>query len=164
MSNRALGIGLFISIALNAFLAAAFVGALSLAGYVAHHPAAPAMRQAARSLDPTHRGAFVAMLRQQGQSVRPLNRQARALRGEVWKAMQQPGFDPAAAKLKLAQARTQATSARASVEDAFVDFAGALPADQRAALGRALEHVTPRDRRAGRPWGSPATSDPAGPA
>ncbi|HEY2048809.1 MAG TPA: periplasmic heavy metal sensor [Caulobacteraceae bacterium] len=164
MSQRALGIGLFISIAFNAFLAAAFIGALSLAGYVAHHPAAPVMRQAAQSLDRTHRAAFIAMLHQQGQSVRPMNREAHALRREVWEAMQQPGFDPASAKLKLSEARTQTIAARASVEDAFVDFAATLPADQRAALGRALEHITPRGHAGPPAGGSPmAPPDAAAP-
>jgi uncharacterized membrane protein len=144
MSARALRIGLFASIILNVFLAAAFAGALGLTGYVVRHPVAPAMREAARSLDPAHRAAFITVLRQQGHAVRPMNLQARALRLEVWKAMQAPGFDPAAAKLKLAEARTLSTGARASVEDAVADFAASLPADQRASLGRALERMTPR--------------------
>ena len=158
MSERTLGIGLFVSIVLNVFLAAAFVGALGLAGYVARHPTAPAMRQAARSLDAAHRAEFIAMLRQQGGAVRPMNRQAHALRLEVWKAMQNPGFDPAAAKADLAQARAQATAARASVEDAVVDFAASLPVDQRAALGRALARVTLHSRNAGHRGAPPAAS------
>jgi uncharacterized membrane protein len=161
MSERTLGIGLFVSIVLNVFLAAAFVGALGLAGYVARHPAAPAMRQAAGSLDGPHRAAFIAMLREQGQAVRPLNRQAHALRLGVWRAMQGPGFDPAAAKTGLAQARAQSTAARAGVENAFVDFAATLPVDQRAALGRALEHAAPRSRNARRRGPPPAAPEPA---
>ncbi|HSZ53719.1 MAG TPA: periplasmic heavy metal sensor [Caulobacteraceae bacterium] len=149
MTERTLGIGLFVSIVLNVFLAAAFVGALGLAGYVARHPAAPAMRQAAHSLDSTHRAAFMSLLHDQGSAVRPINRQARALRLEVWQAMQGQAFDPAAAKLKLAQARTQTIAARARVEDAVVDFAASLPTDQRIALGRALERAMPRGRAAG---------------
>jgi uncharacterized membrane protein len=145
MSARALRIGLFASIILNVFLAAAFVGALGLTGYVVRHPAAP-MRQAARDLDPAHREAFNALLRQQGHVIRQMNQQARALRLEVWKAMQAPGFDPAAAKLKLAQARTLTFAGRASVEDAVADFAATLPLDQRATLGRSFERMTPRPR------------------
>jgi uncharacterized membrane protein len=158
MSEQTLRVGHFVSVVLNVFLVAAFVGSLGLAGYVARHPAAPVMRQAAHSLDGPHRAAFVAMLREQGESVRPLNRQAHALRLDVWRAMQTPGFDPAAAKANLAQARTQSTAARASVEDAVADFAAKLPVDQRAALGRALERVTSRAREGGRRGVAPAAA------
>ena len=164
MTDRTLGIGLFVSIVLNVFLAAAFVGALGLAGYVARHPGASAMRQAARSLEPSHRTEFIALLREQGSAVRPMNQQARALRLGVWRAMQGPAFDPTAAKLALTQARAQTTASRARVEDAVVDFAAKLPADQRAALGRALERVTPHGRNAGghgRPSQAQAPSAPS---
>jgi uncharacterized membrane protein len=91
----------------------------------------------------------MSLLHDQGSAVRPINRQARGLRLEVWQAMQGQAFDPAAAKLKLAQARTQTIAARARVEDAVVDFAASLPTDQRIALGRALERAMPRGRAAG---------------
>ena len=157
MTERSLGIGLFVSIVLNVFLAAAFVGALGLAGYVARHPAAPAMRQAAHSLDRTHRAEFFAVLREEGRAVRPMNQQARALRLGVWRAMQGTAFDPASAKLALAQARSQSTAARAQVEDAVIDFAAKLPPDQRASLGRALERAMPQ-RRGGGPHAQAPTS------
>jgi uncharacterized membrane protein len=138
MAGRALKIGLFASVVVNAFLAAAFIAALMFAGYIARNPAAPTIRHAARSLDPPHRAAFIAVLRAQGRALRPANQEARALRQQVWAAMQSPEFDAAAAKTNLAQARALTLSSREKVEDAVVDFAASLPADQRAALGKAL--------------------------
>ena len=96
------------------------------------------MRRAAAVLDAADRAAFLRLLRAEGQAVRPANRQARALRLQAWNSLAEPNVDAATAKEKLARARTLNQESRASVEDAVVDFASALPVDQRAALGRAL--------------------------
>jgi uncharacterized membrane protein len=127
------------SLALNLFLASAFV---AMGVWSAQHlrpaPAAGPLRLVAQSLTPPHRQDLVVMLRANGRAARPLNLQARALREAAWGSFAQPNFDPAKAKAELAQARAlnQITSGR--VQDSFVDFAATLPADQRAALGRAL--------------------------
>jgi len=142
---------LIASLSLNVFLAAALtalviwgVGILAVGG-----PAGP-LRQVARSLDGAHRQALIAVLRAQGQAVRPENQRARALRQDVWRSMQTPDFDPAKAKAELAQARTLSQAAGAKVQDSLIDFAAALPIDQRASLGRAMMVRMPRPPRAGR--------------
>jgi uncharacterized membrane protein len=147
MDRRPLRLALIASLALNAFLAAAFVATLMLAREVIRNPAGLALRQAARSLDDSHRAAFVSLMRADGHTVRSANQQARALRRSVWADLQRPGFDPPSAKARLAQARALNQQSRALVEDSVVDFAAALPVDQRAALGRSLERMTPTPRR-----------------
>jgi uncharacterized membrane protein len=165
MGGRALRIGLVASLALNAFLAAFAITLVVTPGVLVKLRAAPALRQAARALDPTHRDAFMTLLRADGRRLRPQNQEARTLRREVWADFQGPALDPSAAKAKLAQARALTIQARAAVEDDVVDFAAGLPRDQRAALGRALYRMTPPvRRRAGSKAVSPPTPGPASPA
>lgn len=127
------------SLSLNLFLAAAFVAMVVWsAQHLNRAPAPGPLRLVALSLTPPHRQDLVAMLRASGRAVRPYNQQARALREAAWGSFGDSHFDPAKAKADLAQARSlnQMTSGR--VQDSLIDFAAALPADQRAALGRAL--------------------------
>jgi len=136
---------LITSLSLNVFLAAA-LAALVIWGagvLAAGGPAGP-LRQVARSLDPPHRRALIAVLRTQGQAVRPDNQRARALRQDVWRSLQAPDFDPVKAKAELAQARVLSQGAGARVQDSLIDFAAALPIDQRASLGRAMMARMPR--------------------
>ncbi len=147
MAARTLRTVLALSIGLNAFLAAAFAASLIVETRLAARVApAPALRVAARTLDAPHHAAFLAMLRADGKRLRPQNLQARTLRRGVWAALQAPAFDPARAKADLARARALNSASRAVVEEDVVDFAAALPIDQRAALGRALESMTSRPK------------------
>lgn len=146
MGGRRLPVLLAVSLIANAFLAAAFVSLALWGFWVARHPAAPALRAAARSLDAPHRKAFIVLLRADGRTARPQTQAARALRREVWADLQAPVFDAAADKAKLARARALNQASREIVEDGVVDYAATLPQDQRAALGRALLRLTPPPR------------------
>jgi uncharacterized membrane protein len=133
------------SLSLNLFLAAA-VAALFIwgGGLFGLGGQAGPLRQVARSLDPAHRQALLAVLRAQGQALRPDNQRARALRLRAWRSLEAPDFDPAKAKADLAQARALNQNASAKVQDSVIDFAAALPIDQRASLGRAMIARMPR--------------------
>lgn len=155
--GRAARLALIFSLVLNAFLIAFAATLVWTAHERAGASAAQALRRTALSLDTAHRPAFVAAMRQRGRESRQLNLEARGLRRDVWAAFQAPRFDPAAAKARLAQARDLNQTARERVENGLIDIAAALPADQRAALGRALERLTPRPKTT-----APATS-PASP-
>jgi uncharacterized membrane protein len=87
------------------------------------------------------------LLRAEGRAVRPANRQARALRLEVWGSLANPQFDDVVAKQKLAEARRLNEESRATVEDSVLDFAADLPAPQRAALGEALRRMIPQNAK-----------------
>jgi uncharacterized membrane protein len=158
---RALAFALALSLTVNAFLGAFAVAVMVAPGLIAHGPATPALRKAARALDPPHRAALIAILRADGRRLRPQTQQVRILRREVWTAFEARTFDPAAAKAKLAQARALGAEASHEVEEDVVDFAATLPAGQRAALGEALLRLT---RPVRRPLVSPASSGPASPA
>jgi uncharacterized membrane protein len=160
MRPGALWVALGISLAANAFLAA-FAIALFVSPRLA--PAsAGALKVAARQLDDGHRAVFIALLRADGRRLQPQTRAARILRRQAWASLQAPVFDPAGSKARLAAARALNLQARAVVEDSVIDFAASLPADQRAALGRALYRLTPppRTHAVSRPTPGPASPDP----
>jgi uncharacterized membrane protein len=157
-ASRASTIVLAVSLALNAFLAAFAITVFVVPGLAVRAPATPALRTAARALDHRHRAALIALLRADGRRLRPQTQAARRLRREAWGAFQAPRFDATAAKAALAQGRALNLEARATVEDDLVDFAAALPASERAALGQALLRLT-------KPVERPAVSSPPpGPA
>jgi len=101
-------------------------------------PARPALRRAAAALAPADRARFVGLLKAEGRRVRPDNRRARGLRLQAWGSLAAAGFDAAGAKDELATARAINQKSRGQVEDAVIDFAAALPADERARLGGAM--------------------------
>jgi len=148
MKPRLIAIGLIASAALNLFLicagAAVVARGVRLAGQpraaaaAAANPARPALRRAAAALAPADRARFVYLLRAEGKTVQPDNRRARGLRLQAWGSLAAPSFDAAAAKDELARARAINQRSRGEVEDAVIDFAAALPADERARLGGAM--------------------------
>ena len=148
MNPRGERAALIVSLSLNLFLTAA-VTALFIwgAGLFALGGQAGSLRQVARSLDPAHRRALVAVLQTEVQAVRPETQQVRALRQDAWRSLEAPDFDPAKVKAELAQARTLNQDASGKVQDSLIDFAAALPIDQRASLGRALLARMPRAPR-----------------
>jgi uncharacterized membrane protein len=154
------------SLSLNLFLAAAFVAMVVWsAQHLNRTPAPGPLRLVALSLAPPHRQELMAVLRATGRAARPYNQQARALREAAWRSFGDANFDPAKVKAELAQARalSQLTSGR--VQDGVIDFAAALPVDQRAALGRALLARLPPKSPGGKsgqtPPPAPATSGAA---
>ena len=149
MRPPTISIALIASLALNVFLlatAAAVIAFAPRAEGVRPQPQ-PVMRRAAMSLDATHKAAFLGLLRAEGRAVRPANRQARALRLEVWDSLVNAQFNEAVAKQELAQARRLNEESRATVEDGVLDFAAGLPASQRAALGEALRRMIPQNAK-----------------
>ena len=131
-------IALIASVALNLFLIAAVGAVMVLGAGLGRRLQQPVLRHAAESLNPADRAGLLAMLRTQGLAARPANQRARALRLEGWRALGDPGFDPAATKAKLAEARNLNLATRGAVEDAVVDFAAGLTPPERAALGEGL--------------------------
>jgi uncharacterized membrane protein len=164
--NRALTIALAVSLTLNVFIVGAAVGV-----YVARpqfrpdgRPPGPGgnpMMNAAERLPPDVAVAYRTRMRVEGATAQPLLQEARQARREAAEAFAQPTFDKAAATAALARARTAETAAREKLETAVVDFAAALPADQRRVLGAGIRQP-PRGpggggRRGGRggPGGPP---------
>jgi uncharacterized membrane protein len=148
MNARGERAALIASLSLNLFLAAG-VAALFIwgAGLFALGGQAGSLRQVARSLDPAHRRALIAVLQAEGRAVRPETQRVRALRQDAWRSLEAPDFDPAKVKAELAQARTLNQDASGKVQDSLIDFAAALPIDQRASLGRAMLARMPRPPR-----------------
>lgn len=138
--NRALTIALAVSLTLNVFIVGAVVGAYGARGRPDRPPMPggnPIMR-AAEGLPPDVAGAYRARMRAEGSGAQPLLQQARQARREASEAFGQPTFDKAAAMAALARARTAETAAREKLETAVVDFAAALPVDQRRQIGAGL--------------------------
>jgi uncharacterized membrane protein len=141
MTGRWTLVALSISAALNLFLLGAAAGVIALGVRMAHEKPPPrpgALREAAIALSPGHRPAFFAVLRARNQASRPDADQMRDLRRGAWSSLAATPFDAAAAKAKLAQARDLDQQTRAKLEDAVIDFAATLPADERAALGQVM--------------------------
>ncbi|MDE2357508.1 MAG: periplasmic heavy metal sensor [Alphaproteobacteria bacterium] len=134
---------LFVSLAVNLFLAGA-LSVLLLAHFTSpRRPPPGPLRQVAQALDPAHRQALVEVLRENGRAVRPMNLEARSLRADVWRQMASPNFDPVQLKAELARARQLGSAASGRVQDALVDYAATLPPDQRQALAQALARRMP---------------------
>ncbi len=104
------------------------------------------MRAASSSLDPTHRAAFMELLRAEGQAIQAEARAARTIRDEAWASLAAPNFDPAATKGQLAEARDLNFRARRSIEDAVVDFSVGLSPAQRASFGQAMRRAIAHPR------------------
>jgi uncharacterized membrane protein len=149
MDPRTERAALIVSLSLNLFLAAAFIAVFIWGAQLLPTGGQPGpLRQIARSLDPAHRHALIAVLQAQGRAMRPETQRLRALRQDAWRALEAPDFDPAKVKAELAEARALNQDASGKVQDSLIDFAAALPIDQRASLGRAMLARMPRAPRA----------------
>jgi uncharacterized membrane protein len=153
--NRALTIALAISLTLNVFIIGAAVGAYGARARLSpDRPPAPngnPLMRAAERLPPDVAAAYRVRMRAEGAAAQPLLREAREARRDAAEVFAQPTFDKAAAATALAKARTAETAAREKLETAIVDFAGALPADQRRVLGMGIRQPPrgPGGRRGG---------------
>lgn len=144
MSRKSLLIVLFISLALNLFLAGAVAGGLVVGQKVrgerppmGQRPVQPLWR-AGDSLPPDRAEAYRNALRQQSPDVREAMRSARSARMEAWRSIGQEPFDPAATKRRLADIRAQEANARGRIEDNMIAFAAGLSPADRAVLARGL--------------------------
>jgi len=143
--NRTLTIALAVSLTLNVFIVGAVVGAYGQrARFDGHGPPPrgagggnPIMRAAER-LPPDVAAAYRTRMRAEGTAAQPLLQEARQARRDASEAFAQPTFDKAAALAALAKARTAETTAREKLETAVVDFAAALPVDQRREIGMGI--------------------------
>jgi uncharacterized membrane protein len=93
---------------------------------------------AADTLPPAKRDAFRAMMSAKLSSLGPSLRDARLARHDAMARIRTEPFDRAAASADLARGRADDAAARGVVEEAILDFAATLPADQRALFGRGL--------------------------
>jgi uncharacterized membrane protein len=149
MNVRSLTVALILSAALNLFLVGAGAGAWILAQRMGHAlPVAAAAQRAplwraGDDLPPAHREAWRSFLREHALSAAPTLRQSRADRRAAWEMLLKPDVDLAAIKAQLARSRGADSQARSQVEEAIVDFAATLPANERVTLLEGLRRVAP---------------------
>ena len=152
MNRPALWIALFVSLALNVFVAGAFVGARLTNAPTTTEAAAssgPGQRPrnpiilAVRTLSPQSQAAW----REQGaglaQTVGPRSREARELARETMRGLGAETFDAEAALAKLRRARTLEHENRLAMDRRLVAFAASLPPDERARFAEALSRPSP---------------------
>jgi uncharacterized membrane protein len=147
LNSRGLLFGLVGSVALNLFLVGLGVGAWALGPrlmqptpVVVQGPGRPALPLWAigRSLSPEHRPAFNAVLRKALLATVGDIRKARAIKRRAFDAMAGDDFDAARVNADLDRARRLEFGARDRVERDIVNYAAALPAEERANLSEAM--------------------------
>lgn len=172
MGRPWLRIALIVSVVLNVFLVGAALGVLALGAQLARSnpPPGPGIRggqlwRASQTLPPATARAFRQQVRAQSQATRPLAQAARQLRRQAWLTGANDTFDANATKAALAQARTADMAMRERLEGILVDIAGALPADQRRSVFRAMAEpgAAPRSGRFGPRQDGPPEGGPLGP-
>lgn len=150
MSRRALLIALFVSLAVNIFAVGALVGA-AVIGPRGHRgpdfaqggpprgrgPGGGAFAGSA-ALAPEHREAWRTALREQQAAAGPKLREARQAREQAWRALGREPVDAQAVLGALQRSRALEGEARADIDRRIVEFAGALPADERGRLAAVL--------------------------
>lgn len=157
MNNRWLAIGLAISLILNVFIVGALAGAVGQRMRMdrPHRPpmmpAGNPLMRAGAGLPEDVREAYFKRMREEGAASRPYMQEARAARAEAADVFAAPTFDKAAAAAALAKSRAAETAARERLEAAVVDFAAALPPEQRQELAQGLRQPPrPTGGRGGR--------------
>jgi uncharacterized membrane protein len=138
MRRPTLLVALIVSLALNLFLISAGASAYLFGRHAPAQAVGFGLRRAVTALSQPDRKAFVALLRSNGQRVRPDNRRARALRDQAWSGLADGSETADVIKRQLAEARAINQASRSMVEDAVVDFGLALDPAERHALGEAL--------------------------
>jgi len=141
MSDRGLKIALGISLVANVFVIGGVLGAVYIGGHgpmgLRGPPGNPLVR-AADQLNPADRDAFHQVIRAQIPVVRPLQQESHQARRQAMDDLAAPTFDRAAAGALMARARADDEKARGQIEDAILDFAAKLPADERTALAKGM--------------------------
>jgi uncharacterized membrane protein len=132
-------ITLVASLVLNIFLIGTIAGGL---WHWAHRPGPGARASwrvnAAAALPPEQAKAFRHAVRGTVRAHADIAGEGRAARAEAARLFAQPQFDPAAVLVQLERARTADVALRGELETTVVNFAAALPFDQRRALALAL--------------------------
>jgi uncharacterized membrane protein len=141
MSDRGLKIALGVSLVANVFVIGGVVGAIYMRGhspFAMHGPPGNPLGRAAEMLNPNDRDAFHQTLRAQIQTVRPIQQDSHEARRQAMDDLAAPTFDRAATGALMARARADDEKARGLMEDAILDFAAKLPADERMALAKGM--------------------------
>jgi uncharacterized membrane protein len=138
MSGNGLKIALGVSLVVNVFVVGAAAGVLLTHG---HGPnggrgglGGNPLAHAGDALPTVDRDAFRATLRAQIPTVRPIQQDARQSRRAATDAIMAPTYDRAGIGALMARARADDEKARGQIEDAVLDFAAKLPADERTTL------------------------------
>ena len=153
MNGSWVKIALAASLAVNLFVigavaGAAFQGHRAVAMRAGMGPGNPLMRVGER-LPEAERQAFLQQIRQAGRANRLLLETNRAARDKVAEVFAAPTFDAAAASTALAASRDAETGARTALENAVVEFAKGLNADDRRILAEGLRRPSRRGGRGG---------------
>lgn len=171
MSRRGLLTALIVSLAVNLFVLGGLAGA-ALMGFPLQRPPQPGPPRLAvlgAALTPAQRPAWQATIRQAAENVGPKLRQARLLRDQAWRSMNDDKVDTQAVLAALSQSRGLEFQARSEMDRAVVGFTATLPVEERRKLGEALSrsrHGRPgrwSDHHHGPGGGGPPLSDPDGP-
>jgi uncharacterized membrane protein len=154
MNSMWVKIALAVSLAVNLFIIGAGAGAAfqrhrMVEMRVAPVPGNPMMR-AGDGLAPPEREAYRMRMRQAGLANQPLLAANRAARQKVVDAFSAPNFDAAAAESALAASRDAENTARTQLENAVVEFAKGLNADERRTLAEGLRQPPMGGRGGGR--------------
>jgi uncharacterized membrane protein len=143
--TRGLTVALAVSVILNVFAVGAAAGLL-LSRVIGPPPAAAQRSRlvvAADKLDAADRAAFLELLHDQAQAEGPVLLDARQARRQAVAALRAPSFDRAAAGAALDRARADDIAVRTKIENAVLDFAVGLNAQQRAALAAGVAPQAP---------------------
>ena len=101
------------------------------------------VRAAGQALPPADRLRFEEMIRQVLVDGRGLEQTVAASRRDAADLFTRPSFDKSAASALLEQARTAGFTLQARIDNAAIDFAATLPADERTTLAAGLERGGP---------------------
>jgi uncharacterized membrane protein len=159
VKGRGLQILLICSLVLNVFV----VGALAGAAMMWHRVEAQRqimggpgfaggragrLRQAAMNLSPKYRRELRHTLVETLEGLQPQIAEARAMRLEASRLLDEPRLDKAALQTALDKARGADMTIRTRLESAVVEFAASLPEAERSALAQGLAMPgTPMERR-----------------
>lgn len=138
--KRGLLIVLIVSLAVNLFVLGGAAG-VALMGFPLHRNAnggPPRLAAAGATLAPHQREAWQAAMRQASQTSGAKIVQARRLRREAWRGLNEDKVDAQAVLAALDRSRTLEMQARWEMDRAVVGFAATLPADDRRKLAEAL--------------------------
>lgn len=151
MSQRALYIALFVSLALNLFVLGAGAGVYLADQRARQAPPPrnlPPMMAAAAVLPQDQREAYRDALNLAAATVRPNMREARRLRHDAWIRLGADPLDTQGIVADLDKARTLQADAQGQVDRRIIDYAARMPPAQRKAMGAVL--AEPPQRRGDR--------------
>lgn len=145
MKDRRLQILLICSLAFNVFAIGGVIGAAivwqraEVRQPLQGTGRAARLREAAMNLSPEYRRELRSTLRETVRELRPQTVAARAARLEAQRLLTESTLDPDALRAAMQRARDADTAIRVAIESGLIDFAAALPQEERLQLAQALE-------------------------